>query len=126
MGFIALTVTVAVQIGILSMKGTMPSIYEITVTFLLCAVLFCIYAGVQIPGYYRYGSIKGKMFMFIPTVGFLLFYYVIRLLTQNANGLSLNINPSFTVIIIVALGLIASLISISAMISIKIVEKNGL
>lgn len=126
MGFIALTVTVAVQIGILNIKGTMPSIYEITVIFLLCAVLFCIYAGVQIPGYYRYGSIKGKMFMFIPTVGFLLFYYVIRLLTQNTNGLSLNIDPSFTVIIIVALGLIASLISISAMISIKIVEKNGL
>lgn len=50
MGLISLTVTLAVQVVILSMKRSLPDIPEIVGNFLLCAVLFCIYAGVQIPG----------------------------------------------------------------------------
>lgn len=126
MGFIALTITLVVQAAILSMKNALPDIQEILGNFLLCAVLFCIYAGVQIPGYYRYGSIKGKMFMFIPTVGFLLFYYIVRIYTDNAGSLQFNyfINPFIAAIF--ALGLIALLISLSTLVSTKIVEKRGL
>lgn len=126
MGLISLTVTLAVQVVILSMKRSLPDIPEIVGNFLLCAVLFCICAGVQIPGYYRYGSIKGKMFMFIPTVGFLLFYYIIRMFTEGANTATVNVSLSPIIIVIIALGLIALLISASAMVSAKIVEKKGL
>lgn len=126
MGLISLTVTLAVQVVILSMKRSLPDIPEIVGNFLLCAVLFCIYAGVQIPGYYRYGSIKGKMFMFIPTVGFLLFYYIIRMFTEGANTATVNVSLSPIIIVIIALGLIALLISASAMVSAKIIEKKGL
>lgn len=126
MGFIALTVTLAVQIVVLSMKSSLPNIQEIAGTFLLCTVLFSIYAGVQIPGYYRYGSIKGKMFMFIPTVGFLLFYYIIRIFTDGANTATVNVSLSPIIVVMIALGLIALLISASALISTKIVEKKGL
>lgn len=126
MGLISLTVTLAVQVVILSMKRSLPDIPEIVGNFLLCAVLFCIYAGVQIPGYYRYGSIKGKLFMFIPTVGFLLFYYIIRMFTEGANTATVNVSLSPIIIVIIALGLIALLISASAMVSAKIVEKKGL
>lgn len=126
MGLISLTVTLAVQVVILSMKRSLPDIPEIVGNFLLCAVLFCIYAGVQIPGYYRYGSIKGKMFMFIPTVGFLLFYYIIRMFTEGANTATVNVSLSPIIIAIIALGLIALLISASALVSAKIVEKKGL
>lgn len=126
MGLISLTVTLAVQVVILSMKRSLPDIPEIVGNFLLCAVLFCIYAGVQIPGYYRYGSIKGKMFMFIPTVGFLLFYYIIRMFTEGANTATVNVSLSPIIIVIIALGSIALLISASALVSAKIVEKKGL
>lgn len=126
MGLISLTVTLAVQVVILSMKRSLPGIPEIVGNFLLCAVLFCIYAGVQIPGYYRYGSIKGKMFMFIPTVGFLLFYYIIRMFTEGANTATVNGSLSPVIIVIIALGSIALLISASALVSAKIVEKKGL
>lgn len=126
MGFMALTVTLAVQVVVLSMKSSLPNIQEIVGTFLLCAVLFSIYAGVQIPGYYRYGSIKGKMFMFIPTVGFLLFYYIIRIFTEGANTATVNFSLSPIIVVIIALGLSALLISASALASAKIVEKKGL
>jgi ABC-2 type transport system permease protein len=34
--------------------------------------LFALYTVFQIPGYYKYGSIKGRVFMYIPVAGFLL------------------------------------------------------
>ena len=33
--------------------------------------LFALYTVFQIPGYYKYGSIKGRVFMYIPVAGFL-------------------------------------------------------
>lgn len=126
MGYIALAVTLAVQVILLSFKNAVPNVHEITGIYLLCAVLFCIYAGVQIPGYYRYGSIKGKMFMFFPTVGFLLFYYIIRVFKENTRGFSLNFAPNLIIAVFFALGLIALLIGVSAIVSTKIVEKRGL
>lgn len=126
MGFIALAVILSVQVAILSIKSFVPNIHEIIGNFLLCTVLFCIYAGVQIPGYYRYGSIKGKMFMFIPTVGFLLFYYMIRMFTDSANPIATTFSPSLITVVIIALVSIALLIGVSALTSTKIVKKSGL
>lgn len=64
--------------------------------------------------------------MFIPTVGFLLFYYIIRMFTEGANTATVNVSLSPIIIAIIALGLIALLISASALVSAKIVEKKGL
>lgn len=33
--------------------------------------LFALYTVFQIPGYYKYGAIKGRVFMYIPVAGFL-------------------------------------------------------
>ena len=35
-------------------------------------VSLALYTVFQIPGYYKYGSIKGRVFMYIPVAGFLL------------------------------------------------------
>lgn len=125
MGFLALLVTLSVQLLILYIQQIHLTLFEITGTFLLCAVLFCIYAGIQIPGYYRFGSIKGKMFMFVPTVGFLLFYYIAKLLIGNTDsfdpGLLQNNNLLF-----VGFAVMALIIVLSAAASVSIVQKNRL
>lgn len=124
-GFIALMVTLAVQVFILNFKAIILTVQEISATFILCATLFCIYAGIQIPGYYRFGSIKGKMFMFIPTVGFLLFYYIGRLLFKSWAHVNLNIISNNTIFMISTIGLMAMIIVISSIVSAKIVEKRN-
>lgn len=124
-GFIALMVTLAVQVFILNFKAIILTVQEISATFILCATLFCIYAGIQIPGYYRFGSIKGKMFMFIPTVGFLLFYYIGRLLFKSWDYVNLNIISNNTIFMISTIGLMAMIIVISSIVSAKIVEKRN-
>lgn len=124
-GFAALLFTLLVQVIILNFKTSDPSLQEIVGSFLLCAALFCIYACVQIPGYYRFGSIKGKMFMFIPTVGFLLFYYLVKLLTENTVNSTLNFIPNNMVLIIGSIGIMVLIVAISAIISTRIVEKSN-
>ncbi|KPI56807.1 hypothetical protein IM33_03040 [Clostridioides difficile] len=124
-GFAALVFTLLVQVIILNFKTSAPSLQEIVGSFLLCAALFCIYACVQIPGYYRFGSIKGKMFMFIPTVGFLLFYYLVKLLTENTVNSTLNFIPNNMVLIIGSIGIMVLIVAISAIISTRIVEKSN-
>lgn len=76
-GYLALLLETALQSAILlwAVKSP-PSGGELLSSLLLGMLLFTIYAGVQLPGYYKYGSIRGKIFMFIPTVGFLVFYYL--------------------------------------------------
>lgn len=124
MGFAALLFTLTVQVIILNFKSAVPTLQEVLVSFLLCANLFCIYAGVQIPGYYRFGSIKGKMFMFIPTVGFLLIYYIVRLITGNAGAVKFNLTFHYPMLIIGALGFMVLILAISVMMSIRLVETS--
>lgn len=123
-GFISLIFTLTIQVIILSLKATTPALQEIVVSFLVCAILFCIYAGIQIPGYYRFGSIKGKMFMFIPTVGFLLFYYFIKLFIGTKTKLTLNFSFSMIPLIIGAITFMLFIIVTSATLSTNIVKKN--
>lgn len=123
-GFTALFFTLLVQTAILTLRSAMPSISEMAGSYFICAVLFCIYAGVQIPGYYRFGSIKGKMFMFIPTVGFLLFYYAAGLLADKTGGAVFSSLPGPQVLLAGAIAFIILTIAISVFFSIRIVERD--
>lgn len=86
-GYISIVLEAIVQSLILIFIKSVPlQIADIAFSTLACALLFSIYAGVQIPGYYKYGSIKGKIFMFIPTAGFLILYYSFSLLKDSQAG----------------------------------------
>lgn len=124
MGFSALLISSCVQSAILHLQHAAPSPAEMMGTILVCLLLFCLYAGVQIPGYYRYGSIKGKMFMFVPTVGFLLFYYVMGSFVGETNRMDLLIMQNSALAYLCGIGLVALVLVVSAAASIKIVQKN--
>lgn len=125
LGFSALLLSVLVQTAILSFfQKNAPSLQEIIGTFVVCALLFCIYTGVQIPGYYRFGSIKGKMFMFVPTVGFLLFYFIVRLITGGTAGFPLSFMENTAVLLICGICVMAAIIAVSVCVSVIIVNKT--
>lgn len=124
-GILSILLEAAVQSAILfwvkkvSLRGV-----DTAGIILLCILLFCIYAGVQLPGYYKYGSIKGKIFMFIPTVGFLLFYSVAKAIGGGNPALSMNFSLDPKLLVASAALLIMLLVVLSAMASAKIVLKN--
>lgn len=124
-GMLSILFELAAQVLILTlMKSVIPQSSEILSIFLICLLLFCIYAGVQIPGYYRYGSIKGKILMFLPTVGFLLFYFIVKSFGKNAASTNLDFLQNTTILIGGAIVLMVLIVGISASVSAKIVARN--
>ena len=56
--------------------------------------LFALYTVFQIPGYYKFGSIKGRVFMYIPVAGFLVTLFFLPKLP--ADNPIINAIASFT------------------------------
>lgn len=124
MSFFFILLETAAQVLLLVLvKSTVPKPAEVLGSMLTCILLFCVYTGVQLPGYYKYGSIKGKMLMFIPTAGSLVFFYVIGML-----GIRMDTVPAVfqnpAILVTGAFLLIFAVTVGSASVSMKIVAKG--
>lgn len=124
MGFLALLVSIVFHPLVLSALSVPVSTTEIFATGFLGAVIFILYISVQLPGYYKYGTIKGRMFMYIPLIGFLIisFLFTKSNLSESPILLSLFNNPLLLISLTVFLMLI--ILCLSVKISIGILEKK--
>ena len=68
---------------------------EIMLSVLVGVLLFSMYTVFLLPGYYKFGAIKGRLLVFIPVAGYLAFMFVasavgipeipaVRILTENS------------------------------------------
>lgn len=71
MGMLVLLFSCIVHPIILGVLGVPISLPEIGLAALLGIVIFSFYTIFQLPGFYKYGSLKGKAFMYIPIIGYL-------------------------------------------------------
>ena len=76
MGILAVSVSGILQPMILGMLGVNVSGKEVMTAVLAGMVLYITYVCFQIPAYYKFGPIKGRVFMYVPVVGILLTMYV--------------------------------------------------
>ena len=72
MGLTALIFSLVAHPVILTILGETISIFDYISAAVIGIFLFALYTVFQLPGYYRFGSIKGRVFMYIPVAGFLL------------------------------------------------------
>ena len=71
MGLTALIFSLIVHPVILTFLGVPISAAEFAGAATIGIFLFALYTVFQLPGYYKLGSIKGRVFMYIPVAGFL-------------------------------------------------------
>lgn len=71
MGLLSLTISLIAQPLALRAMGEVIGLCDIVTAAIAGLFLFALYTVFQIPGYYKYGSIKGRVFMYIPVAGFL-------------------------------------------------------
>lgn len=71
MGLLSLTISLIAQPLVLRAMGEGIGLFDIVTAAIAGLFLFALYTVFQIPGYYKYGSIKGRVFMYIPVAGFL-------------------------------------------------------
>ena len=78
MGILAVSVSGILQPMVLRMLGVNVSGKEIMTAVLAGMVLYITYVCFQIPAYYKFGPIKGRVFMYVPVVGILLTMFVVE------------------------------------------------
>ena len=71
LGALALVVSLITQPIVLRALGETVEPFGIISAAIGGLFLFALYTVFQIPGYYKFGSIKGRVFMYIPVAGFL-------------------------------------------------------
>ena len=71
MGLLSLIISLIAQPLVLKVLGETVGVFDIVTAAIAGVFLFALYTVFQIPGYYKYGSIKGRVFMYIPVAGFL-------------------------------------------------------
>ena len=78
MGILAVSVSGILQPMILGMLGVNVSGKEVMTAVMAGMVLYITYVCFQIPAYYKFGPIKGRVFMYVPVVGILLTMFVVE------------------------------------------------
>lgn len=124
LGAFSLLVSSIVQPFILNSLGVTTSLSEVLFAALVGSILFITYIAFQIPGYYKFGPIKGRVFMYIPVVGVLLTMFVLEkvnlknLAFLDAIGQNKQMIPCFILIYLILM------IGISVEASVKIVKNK--
>ena len=70
LGAMALVVSLITQPIVLRAMGESVGAFDMISAAIGGLFLFALYTVFQIPGYYKYGAIKGRLFMYIPVDGF--------------------------------------------------------
>ena len=123
MGLLALTVSLIGQPLVLRALGESVAFADILTAALAGLFLFTLYTVFQIPGYYRLGSIRGRVFMYIPVAGFLAILLFFRGPQTGSSALAAALrSPASLAVFVIALTIIMYAASIIA--SIRIVRQK--
>ena len=62
---------------LLRVLGVTVSLPEICMSAVFGFAIFSFYTVIQLPGYYKYGALKGRAFMYIPLIAYIVLAYVL-------------------------------------------------
>lgn len=123
LGALALVVSLITQPVVLRAMGESVKALDIISAAVGGLFLFALYSVFQIPGYYKYGAIKGRVFMYIPVAGFLATLFLLPKMPAD-NPIVTTIASSPVLLIGLAIVLIAVMYVVSIRFSIRIMENK--
>ena len=122
LGILALIFSLITHPVILISLGDNVSAFDIAAAAVFGIFLFALYTVFLIPGYYKYGSIKGKVFMYIPVAIFLVTLFLIAKIPADDSGWLITVLSSPMLLIILAAVFVVIMYVISILVSVKIVQ----
>ena len=114
MGLCTLMISLTVQPIVLRALGAAVSYEDIIAATITGIILFSLYTVFLLPGYYKYGAIKGRIFVFIPAAGYLIdlaFVYLFGLTGSPALS-SIISSPLIFMAVVVLICITAFLLSV--------------
>ena len=122
LGILALIFSLITHPIILSRLGETVSVFDIAVAAVFGIFLFALYTVFLLPGYYKYGSIKGRVFMYIPVVGFLVTLFLVTKIPTDDSGWLITVLSSPVLLVLLAVVFVVIMYVISILVSVKIVQ----
>ncbi len=123
LGALALVVSLIAQPIVLRAMGETVEVFDIVSAAIGGLFLFALYTVFQIPGYYKYGSIKGRVFMYIPVAGFLATLFLLPKMPAD-NPIMTAIASSPVLLIALAIALVVVMYAMSIRLSVQIMENK--
>ena len=124
MGLLSLIISLIVQPLVLKVLGETVGVFDIVTAAIAGVFLFALYTVFQIPGYYKYGSIKGRVFMYIPVAGFLITLLLITKSPVGESKLLFTVINSPILLMLLAVIFVIAMYIVSILVSIKILKNK--
>ena len=124
MGLLSLIISLIVQPLVLKVLGETVGVFDIVTAAIAGVFLFALYTVFQIPGYYKYGSIKGRVFMYIPVAGFLITLLLITKIPDGESKLLFTVINSPVLLMLLAVIFVIVMYVVSILVSIKILKNK--
>ena len=124
MGLLSLVISLIAQPLILKVLGETVGVFDIVTAAIAGAFLFALYTVFQIPGYYKYGSIKGRVFMYIPVTGFLVTLLLLSKMPAFGNSFISVVESSPILLVFLAVFTIVVMYVVSIFLSIRIMKNK--
>ena len=123
LGALALMVSLITQPIVLRALGETVGLFDIISATIGGLFLFALYTVFQIPGYYKFGSIKGRVFMYIPVAGFLVTLFLLPKLFAD-NSIINAIASSPVLLLVFAIVLVVVMYAVSIWFSVLIMKNK--
>lgn len=123
-GLMTLMISLIIHPIVLQALGIAVSFEDIIAAAITGILLFSIFTVFLLPGYYKFGAIKGRVFIFVPAAGYfvvLAFVYLFGF-TGSSALTSIISNPLIFVIVVLLLCIMAFLLSVT--VSIRIFQNK--
>ena len=124
MGLTALIFSLVSHPVILTILGESISIFDYISAAVIGIFLFALYTVFQLPGYYKFGSIKGRVFMYIPVAGFLITLLLITKSPVGESKLLFTVINSPILLMLLAVIFVIAMYVVSILVSIKILKNK--
>ena len=109
---------------VLKVLGETVAVFDIVTAAIAGVFLFALYTVFQIPGYYKYGSIKGRVFMYIPVAGFLVTLLLLSKMPAIGNSIISVVESSPILLVLLAVFAIVVMYAVSIFLSIRIMKNK--
>lgn len=124
MGFTALIFSLAAHPIILTILGETISAFDFINAAAIGIFLFALYTVFQLPGYYKLGSIKGRVFMYIPVAGFLITLLLITKIPVGESKLLFTVIHSPVLLMLLVIIFVITMYAVSILASIRILKNK--
>lgn len=124
MGLTALIFSLVAHPVILTILGESISIFDYISAAVIGIFLFALYTVFQLPGYYKLGSIKGRVFMYIPAAGFLITLLLITKIPVGESKLLFTVINSPVLLMLLVVIFVIAMYVVSILVSIKILKNK--